>query len=176
MALGFASAFALSNAASLGGTAIGPAGVPDPLDGFDVESTMGHLESELQLTRDLRSEIDLTGPEAEIRFTVANRFRRPARFSYAVALVDERGEEVEAPFESAVARIAKDEALSFGIEIPRSLPEGFYLARVIAAGRAGNRFADDGLEIGFAVVDGAAYLLSDEEWYEHSLANMGVPR
>jgi len=135
----------------------------------------GELRNDLELTLENEGDIDLAG-DALLRFRVTNRFEDKARVGYAVELVDELGNAVAPPFESALEQVAAGSSRSFGFVLPRSLVAGFYRCRITAVGRSKNALADAGLHVGLAVLDGTAQPMSDAEWIEHSLANLGVPR
>ena len=142
---------------------------------FAVHALVGENDPlPLQLALERGEEIDLRGADLSIPVTLENGFERDAAAVFAVEFTDELGTEIEAPYQSSVVKLEKDGAEAIDLEIPRWLADGFYLFRVTAAGRAGGKLADAWLEIGIAVAGQTAYLLTEEEWLEHSYVNQGV--
>jgi hypothetical protein len=133
-----------------------------------------HQEREIEIVLDSQGEIDLRRGGAALRFRLENHFHGAAVARYAVEWVDDLGDEIERPFESAVLRIPKAGSAGFEVELPSRLAEGFYLCRISAAGLAGPLDSDHLLEVGLAVEGGVARILDTEEWLSHSRANQGV--
>jgi len=137
--------------------------------------TLG-IDSRLELRRDPRSEIALSGRDAWLRIDVESRFEESARLRTAVELVDERGHPVEPPRHETPLALEAGGSARIEVPLPTRLSDGFYRYRVTAVARAGREASDAVLEIGLAVADGTAQLLTDDEWFEHSLANLGELR
>lgn len=175
VAVGFAAAFGLAQPGPDAQDALhGHAMVGAEPDFHSHEILGSDRENRIQLRLDTRGDIDLREPVIRVR--AVNRFERPARALYAIELTDELARSAQDPITESLGTIPAGGEHSFSVELPRWLTEGFYLYRITLAARAGREVADDILEFGIAAHDGQAHLLTDEEWFAHSLANLGAER
>ena len=133
-----------------------------------------HLGSEQQSPVDVIVDEDAVVPVGgAIPFSVVSHFDEDGLVMYAVEFVDEFGNEVGQPFATDPVEIPAGGVLEFSLDVPSWLENGIYLYRVTLVGRAGDRVADNLVEIGFQKADDFAQLLDDAEILEISAINEG---
>lgn len=140
------------------------------LDSHRLHELIGN-ELPLEIVRDLRPQFRLHGPDAALRFSVVSRLSEDAAFRYAIELVDELGEALAPPETSRVLEVPAGASVEAEVPLPSGMGAGFYLCRITAVAVTGAEGANALLEVGLAVHDGTVHILSDEEWYAHSVAN-----
>lgn len=106
-----------------------------------------------------------------VLFKVTNNFPQVAAVSYSFVLADELGNEIIAEPTSKVKVFGSHETIEYKLFVPQTLGEGLYSFQVTAAGRSKGEFADSGVELNFAILNGSVYMLNNEEWLKFSLAN-----
>jgi hypothetical protein len=96
---------------------------------------------------------------------------RPLSVAYALEVVNDRGEAVEAPRRSARVELKNPGARhALRASTPAGLPDGFYAVRVSVAGVSGDEELSEYRHVYFEVRNGKTTPIDHDRWMTHSNA------